>query len=232
MMADVRVVGMVRGREIARPARVSVEADALVLSWQDAAPWQLAFDGLEGVHIGSTSVTLYLRDHDVLELTGDDALRPVALRLLDRACRMPELTRGLRHFGAVRGTAALQAAHDRWFAPLLAVRRAVVDVSDPSRQVALMDAAQLRDAVARAIEELAATAAPTDVAERRALEAALEDEAEPIFAALVRARVAQDAVLGGAEDTRLADWRRWIEEMRRVFAELDDAWIGVQEMLS
>jgi hypothetical protein len=232
MMADVRVVGMVRGREIARPARISVEEQALVLSWHHAAPWQLAFDGLEGVQIGATSVTLYLRDHDVLELTGDDALRPVALRVLDKACRMPELTRGLRHLGAVRGSAVLQAAHDRWFAPLLAARRAVADVSDPSRQIALMNAVALAEAMTRTIGELAATAAPGDAAERRALEAALEDEAEALFAALTRARLAGDAVTGGAEDTRLADWRRWVEAMRAVFAEADEAWLGVQDTLS
>jgi hypothetical protein len=232
MMADVRVLGMVRGREIARPARVSVEEQALVLSWQDAAPWQLAFDGLEGVQVGATSLTLYLRDHDVLELTGDDALRPVALRLLDKACRLPELTRGLRHLGAVRGSTTLRAAHDRWFAPLLAARRAVADVSDPSRQVALMDAAKLIDAMSRVIDEVAASAAPSDAAERRALEAALEEEAEALFAALTRARIAADAVIGGAEDTRLADWRRWVETMRVVFAEADEAWLGVQDTLS
>lgn len=232
MIADVRVVGMVRGREIARAARVSVEEQALVLSWQDAAPWQLAFDGFEGVQVSATSVTLYLRDHDVLELTGDEALRPVALRLLDKACRMPELTRGLRHLGAVRGNAAQQAAHDRWFAPLLAARRAVADVSDPARQVTLMDAASLAEAMTRAIDEIAATAAPSEPAERRALEAAIEEEAEALFAALTRARLAADAVRGGAEDTRLADWRRWVEAMRAVFAEADEAWLGVQDTLS
>lgn len=232
MMADVRVVGMVRGREITRPARVSVEEQALVLAWHDAAPWQLAFDGLEGVQVSPTAVTLYLRDHDVLELTGDDALRPVALRLLDKASRMPELTRGLRHLGAVRGTATLQAAHDRWFAPLLAARRAVADVSDPARQVALMDAAKLSEAMSRVINEIAATAAPSDAAERRALEAALEEEAEALFTALTRARIAADAMSGGAEDTRLADWRRWVEAMRTVFAEADEAWLGVQDTLA
>ena len=232
MMADVRVVGMVRGREITRPARVSVEEQALVLAWHDAAPWQLAFDGLEGVQVSASVVTLYLRDHDVLELTGDDALRPVALRLLDKACRMPELTRGLRHLGAVRGSATLQAAHDRWFAPLLAARRAVADVSDPARQVALMDAAKLSEAMSRVIDEIAATAAPADAAERRALEAALEEEAEALFAALTRARLAADAMSGGAEDTRLADWRRWVEAMHTVFAEADEAWLGVQDALA
>lgn len=232
MIADVRVTGMVRGKEISRTARFSVEEQAVHLAWQDAAPWELAFDGLDGVQVGPTSVTLYLRDHDVLELTGDDSLRPVALRLIDKACRMPELTRGLRHLGAVRGSATMQAAHDRWFAPLLAARRAVADVTDPTRQVALMDAAKLTDEFARAIDELAAQAAPSDAAERRALEAAMEDETDSVFSALARMRIAGDSVVHGAEDTRLSDWRRWVSTVRLMFAETDDAWLGIAETLS
>jgi hypothetical protein len=232
MMAEVHVVGMVRGREIAGAARFSVEAQYVQLAWLNAAPWQVSFDGIDGAQVGATSITLYLRDHDVLELTGDDALRPAGLKLLDAVCRMPELTRGLRSLGAVRGTDALQATHDRWFAPLLAARRAVADVSDPTRQAALLDGRALLRDLERAISEIAATRAPGSPAEQRALEAAMEDEAEPLFAALTRMAVAGDVVRAGAEDTRFADWRRWVDVARRVFAESDDAWVGIADVLN
>jgi hypothetical protein len=39
--AQAHVVGMVRGREIDRVARVFLDGDALVLAWQDATPWRL-----------------------------------------------------------------------------------------------------------------------------------------------------------------------------------------------
>lgn len=232
MTALVQVVGMVRGREIAREARFSVEETHVQLAWSDAAPWLVAFDGIDGAVAGATSLTLYLRDHDVLELSGDDALRPVALRLLEKASRMPELTRGLRHLGAVRGSPALQTAHDRWFAPFLTARRAVADVSDPTRQVTLLDGRALLDASERAISEIAAASAPGSAAEQRALEAAMEDEAEPLFGLLTQLAVAGDAVSGGADDTRFADWRRWTDVARRVYAAADEAWEGIADVLS
>jgi hypothetical protein len=226
--ADVRVVGMVRGRDIAREARFSVEEQAVVLAWRDAAPWRLGFDGIDGLQAGPTSLTLYLQDHDVLELTGNEELRPVSLRLLDKATRMPELTRGLRGLGAMRLSDAHQRAHDRWFAPLLQVRRAVQHVSDPLRQVALMEGTALAVEMERAIAEIAATLAPGDAAEQRAIEAALEDEAEPLFRALSRLAIAGESLRGGEMDTRLADWRRWVGEARKVFAEADEAWRGFE----
>lgn len=231
MIADVRVVGIVRGREIDRPARFSVEEGEVLLAWLDATPWRLAFDGIDGMASGATSLTLYLRDHDVLEITGDDTLRPVALRLTDRACRMPELTRGLRGFGAVRADRKKQGAHDRWFAPLLAARRAVQEVSDPTRQVALMDGHTLADEMLRAISAIAATHAPDDAAEQRALEAAMEDEAAALFAALRTMAIAGDAVRVGASDSRFADWRRWVDTVRTMYGEGDEAWAGVSELL-
>lgn len=228
---SVRVVGIVRGREIDAQALATLDDATLVLSWPQAAAWRLALTGVEGIAVGAQSLTAYLRDHDVLELTGDDALRPLALALIDRACRLPELTRGLRGFGAVGTAAPLHAAHDRWFAPLLAARRAVHGVSDPIRQVALMDGTALAEAMRRHIAEIAALQVPGDAAEQRALEAAMEDEAAPFFAALTRLALAGDVVRGGDVDTRLADWRRWVDAAQRVYAEADEGWRAIEELL-
>lgn len=242
----VRVQGIVRGREIDAPATVTLDLDAIVLNWHDAAAWRLALDGIDGLAAGTSSLTVYLRDHDVLELTGDDALRPFALAVLDQACVMPELTRGLRSFGAVHrgegrptalvtadgGGSPLQRAHDAWFAPLLAARKAVHGVSDPARQVQLMDGGALTDAMTEAAARIAATLAPGDAAEQRALEAAIEDEAAAMFAALQQLRVAGETVRTSDMDTRLADWRRWVEAARTVFAEADEAWTAVAEIVA
>ena len=161
----------------------------------------------------------------LLELSGDDQLRALGLQLLDRACAMPELTRGLKSLGASRGMPV--AAHDRWFAPLLAARRSVEGVSDPARQVLLLDPATLTKDIERAIAEIAATTAPGDPAEQRAVEAALEEEAATVFRAIESMGLAGDAVRGGALDTRIADWRQWVETVRGVFAAADDAWAGI-----
>lgn len=230
----VRVVGIVRGREINAAATLTLDHDAVMLSWPDAAAWRLDLDGLEGVNAGPSTLTLYLRDHDVLELSGSDGLRPFAMTMIERACRMPELTRGLRELGAVRrtdvrreGPSPLHIAHDLWFAPLLEARRAVQGVSDPARQVMLMDGAALTTAMTTASAKIAATLSPNDAAEQRALDAAIEDEAAPMFGALERMRLAGDAVRSGASDTQLADWRRWVATARDVFAAADEAWAGI-----
>ncbi|QJR36157.1 hypothetical protein [Gemmatimonas groenlandica] len=223
--AQARVVGIVRGREIDTSASVTIDQETLVLAWQNATPWRLSLSGIEGIAGGPSSLTVYLVSNDVLELSGDDQLRPLGLQLLDRACAMPELTRGLKSLGSSRGTPI--AAHDRWFAPFLAARRSVEGVSDPARQVMLLDAAALTKEIERAIAEIAATKAPGDAAEQRAVEAAIEEEAAPVFAAIEIMGLAGDALRGGALDTRIADWRRWVETVRGVFAAADDAWTGI-----
>ncbi len=220
--AAVRVMGIVRGREINAPADVSLDRDCIVLTWASATPWRLSLEGLDGVAHGPAQLTLYLSTGDVLELSGDDALRTVGLQLMGRACSMPELTRGLRAFGSLRGTPG--AAHDAWFAPLLAARRAVEGVSDAKRQMTLIDAGQLARSMERAMQELAALTAPGDTARQRAIEAALEEESEGMFLAFARLALAADALSGSASDTLFVDWRRWVGALRDVFAAADEAW--------
>jgi hypothetical protein len=234
----VQVVGIVRGREINATAVVTLDSDAVVLSWPQAAAWRLELDGIEGVGTTATVLTIYLRDHDVLELSGSDAVRHMGVAIIDRACRMPELTRGLRELGAVRrtdvratGRSPLHTAHDLWFAPLLSARMAVHGVSDPSRQVMLMDGAALTAAMTEASAQIASALSPGDAAEQRAVEAAIEDEAAPMFAALERLRLAGETVRTGATDTRIADWRRWVVAARDVFTGADEAWGQIAEIV-
>lgn len=244
MNTMVRVVGIVRGREIDAPAEVTLDHDAVVLSWADAAAWRLDLDGIEGVGAGANSLTIYLRDHDVLELAGNESLRQLANAVTESACRVPELTRGLKSFAAVpRGgnrhtlvttdgaPSVMQTVHDMWFAPLLAARKAVHGVSDPQRQVALMDGAVLTDTMTEVAARIAATLAPESTAEQRAIEAAIEDEAASMFAALQQMRLAGEAVRVGDSDTRFADWRLWVTAAFAVFAGADDAWGAIAEMV-
>lgn len=234
----VRVVGIVRGREVDAMATVTLDHGAVVLDWPDAAAWRIAFDGIDGVRATEQSATLYLRDHDVLELTGSDALRPFVLALRDATCRIPELTRGLRHFGAVsrragaEAASGLQGVHDHWFAPLLAARKAVHGVSDPVRQVSLLDGAALAAAMLEAAARMAALLAPDSPAEQRAVEAAIEDEGADLFAALQRLRLAGETVRTGEADTCFADWRRWVAAATDVFARADDAWSAIAETVA
>lgn len=217
-----RVIGIVRGRELDAHATVALADHAVVLSWDNAAPWQIALDGLDGVMPRQNQMTLYLTSGDVLELTENDSLRQLASNILDRACTVPELTRGLRALGSLRGTPG--PAHDRWFAPLLAARRAVAGISDAERQVALIDAAHIAGHLRRVMTEIAKEIAPTHPAMQRAIEAALHEETEPTFEALERLALAADVLRTSALDTRLVDWRRWMNALREVFVAADQCW--------
>ena len=48
-----------------------------------------------------------------------------------------------------------------------------------------------------------------------------------MFTAIESMGLAGDALRGGALDTRITDWRRWVETVRGVFAAADDAWTGI-----
>lgn len=225
-----RVMGIVRGREIDARASLELEGNALLINWSNAAPWRLELDGVDGASTGPARLSLYLSSGDVLELTGDDSLRAFGAQLLDRACVIPELTRGLRALGSLRGLPG--ASHDAWFAPLLSARRAVEGVSDPLRQLELLHAPRLAETMTKVISALAAIQAPVDAPAQRAIEAVLEEEAAPLFIALQRMAFAADTLRGSALDTRLADWRAWIETVRLVFVAADECWGRCAQTLS
>lgn len=228
LTVQAHIVGIVRGREIDSEATLELDEESIGIVWSRATPWRLALDGIDGLHVGggdgAVQLTLYLSSGDVLELTGDDRVRAFGAAVVERACVVPELTRGLRALGSRRG--ALGASHDAWFAPLLAARRAIEGVSDPLRQVELLNAERLRENMMSMIAELAAIRAPADAAMRRAIEAVLEEECEPMFEAIDHLAVAADALRGGGLDTRLLDWRRWMGVVREVFEAVDEGWGG------
>lgn len=224
------VVGIVRGREIDAEATLELDAGSVVIVWTRATPWRLALGGIDGIAVSSTSpeqvhLTLYLASGDVLDLAGDDRLRTFGAQLLAQACTIPELTRALRALGSRRGLPG--TSHDAWFAPLLSARRSLEGVTDPLRQVAMLDAPQLSQTMATVITQLAVIQAPTDAAAQRAIEAILEEAAEPMFEAIERMAIAADALRGGALDTRLADWRRWMDSVRAVFVATDESWRAI-----
>lgn len=234
----VHVVGIVRGREVDAMGVTVLESDELVISWPPAAPWRLALEGMDGMAVGETSLTLYLLDHDVLELSGEGSLRALGAALTEAACKVPEVMRGGRSSSLSlqhSENPELRQAHDRWLAPLLSARRALQGISDPERQVALFDGTRLADEMQRCLAEIAAVAAPgagvQQQARQRALGAALEDEAEGLFRALDRVALAGNVLSGGATDTRFADWRQWIDAVQQAYGAADEAWQGVRELL-
>lgn len=225
----VRVEGNVGGQRIDRGAEVEIADDALVFSWHQAAPWRVSLDGIDGVDAKARECTLYLANGGSLTLTGSEAVRALAAEISARTCVVPELTRGLRTFGSLRG--APGAVHDAWFAPLLAARRAVEGECNIERQLAVMDAPRIAQAMHDAMTQIAVIAAPGDAATQRAVEAAIEEEAEGMFGMLAGLSAAAERLAGARPETRIADWRRWVRALGDVYTAADEAWGRVQKEL-
>ncbi len=220
---NARVVGLWRGTEVDTAATLRAEAQALLFERESAPSMRLQLSALDGWQLSVSQVVLYLHNGDVLDVALlSDSARATVRTALDAACSMPELTRSLRALGSAAGEN--EAPHDRWFAPLLGLRRALVGVSDPLRQVALFDADALGAELTRALLELAAQRTGGDAARARALEAVFEEETELVRVALARAALAASALEGSAPDSRLADWRRWVDALRELYEKADNAW--------
>ena len=73
--------------------------------------------------------------------------------------------------------------------------------------------------------------APEGGAHRRALEAALEEEAEPLLAAIQRLGELAERVKASPVDTRLMEWRCWVDQLRTVFAIADERWMWCARVL-
>lgn len=227
--ATVRVVGLRRGREIEAELPMQLAAQALRFG-NEPTELVVPLAEIDGWQDAGGRVTLYLVGGDVLDVSIDtDEARRLMRATLDAACAPPELARSLRAFGDVRE--GDHASHDRWFGPMLRARVAIEGVSDPLRQCALLDADRIGAEVERAIEELAAVRTGGDPSRTRALAAGIEEETEAVREALARVALAAATLQGSAPDSRLADWRLWIETVRSLFRALDDAWPAVARVL-
>lgn len=229
--AVAHVVGLHRGREVNAHLRLRLEDGGLAFADESRGHrFRVPFEVIDGWQDASGHVALYLRDGDVLDVTtSDDATRALLRAVRDNAVRPPEFARSLRAFGAVE--ASDQAAHDRWFGPLLRARRAIEGVTDPLRQAALFDADMLRTEFARSLAELAAQRTGGAGPAARALEAMLEEETATVSEALARLALAANTLQGSAADSRLADWRVWLDAVRLLFRAVDDAWPAVARIL-
>ncbi len=88
----------------------------------------------------------------------------------------------MRGLGSRRGTVG--ADHDRFFAELLAARRAAEGFAEPESRLAAFDSQRLSQALTTLLGELAAERYPESGPDRRALEAELLEHAERVYAAL------------------------------------------------
>lgn len=208
---------------------------ALVVSRAGCEPWRRdgAWDEVQELEReGTRGITLSLARGDRVRLAfGTEAEATATAReLTARCCTLPELTRAMRALGA-RRTAAAGADRDadRFFAPLLEARRrasmAPAGTDDAAEALEAFRGARLAAALEKTAAEYAAEAHAQHPSARRALEARLGDELEPLLAALVALDEAAEALHRRAgEPPRVGAWRAWVARLRIVFERADEAW--------
>ena len=224
----VRVRGTIRNTALDSDGTVRLIDDVLSIVVQDRE-YKARFDRIDGIVWDASTLTLHV-GRDAVELSGHPGLQPLGAQILETALALPEFTRTMRGLGSRRGTVG--ADHDRFFAQLLAARRAVQDFAEPESRLAAFDARRLSQALTTLLGELASERYPESGPDRRALEAELLDHAERMFATLEALGEAADQVRASTAASRLAQWRHWTSSAQRLFEEADRCWFAIMPALS
>src|SRR5262245_55766432 len=218
-----RILGTVRGGVIDADGAVRLYDDTISILLEEREH-AIRIDRLDGVVWETPTLRLHI-GRDVLELTGHPGLQPLGNQILAAALSLPEFTRTMRSLGSRRGDIGME--HDRFFAGLLAARRAAEGFVEPESRLAAFDPRRLSQGFTTLLGELAAERYPESAPDRRALEAELLEHAERIITALDALGEAADQVRSSASTTRLAQWRTWTRAAQRVFDEADRCWMAV-----
>ena len=224
----VRVRGTLRGAPIDADGAVRLMDDAVSILTEEREV-STRVDRIDGV-VWETPVLRLHMGRDAVELSGHMGLQPLGAQIVATALVLPEFTRTMRGLGTRRGH--LGTDHDRFFAGLLAARRAAEGFVEPESRLAAFDSRRLSQALTTLLGELAAERYPESAPDRRALEAELMEHAERVQAALSALGEAADEVRASASAARLARWRAWTWAAQRVFEEADRCWIAVLPALT
>jgi hypothetical protein len=222
-----------RGTWALRPAHVVgtlvLEEHAATLAEESGAPYEIApYAAFTDATWAGETLTLYRHD-DILAISGSRELNRAWGVVVERACILPEMTRGLRSLGTSRGGhAQLQT---RFFGPLLHARRRLQEPDALEWRVTHFDARALSDRLAATIRELAMERFPESPPDRRALEAELGEALEPLAGNLEALADAAERIRSDPDGQRFVTWREWTRQMRRVFLEADRAWASMADSL-
>lgn len=149
--------------------------------------------------------------------------------LVERACPLPELTRGHRLLGSTRGGHVdLQA---KFIAPFLQARRRLEEEADLEARVATLDAKALRERLNTALKTIARDSYPSSHPDRRGLEAELEEAMAPFYEGLEAMETAAEHFRSAPESVRFMAWRNWVSTASHVFALADRGWASAARLL-
>lgn len=224
----VRVRGTLRGGPLDADASVRLFDDVLSIQVDDRE-YTIRVERVDGVVWEPPVLTLHVGSATT-ELTGHPGLQPLGSQITGSALALPEFTRTMRGLGTRRGH--LGCDHDRFFAGLLAARRAAEGFVEPESRLAAFDPRRLSQALTTLLTDLASERFPQSAPDRRALEAELQECAERMYAALDALGEAAEQVRVSPTASRLARWRGWTWAAHRVFEEADRCWIAMVPALA
>ena len=187
---------------------------------------------IDSARLSGNELELILRDGTRVMLVAAPEFREA---ILDQCRSLPELTRTLRAFGSSRartstpgGRSTDASEQQRFFAPLLEARRAAASV-EVTQSMRAFDVAALTAAMEQTLRQFAADHHDQPGPARRALEAELEEIAEPLFERLRALNASATGALAEADDLRL--WREWSLQLRMTFEAADRVWIALDAVL-
>ncbi len=225
----VSVAGLYRGRELSGDGSVAVRGTSVSITMTEGAGVVLRIDEIDGLRGNGSDLELFLDSGDVLQLSSASGMVRVTEDIVQTAIALPELTRSLRALGARRAKPG--ADHDRFFAPLLSARRRAQGCATVEECLRICDAAALRAELDRHLRDFARARYPRSGADRRSLEADLEDAAGRAFARLDELAVAGNAVRKSDDTARFVAWREWTSALRAVFESADSSWLAIRPAL-
>lgn len=225
----VAATGSWRGATVSGDVVLELAEDGAAIASADGARrLPLPLGTIEGVRFRNGELTLVFPD-GMIALAGEGRLAAAGRDIVARACVPGELTLALRSLGSHRrGADELQR---RWFEPLITARRKLDRAADPGAQAAALDARALLAAyhdLAHRIAERSAGQAPAD---KRALEAQIDDALAPLVAALEQLEAAAVALKTSAAEGAIVRWREWAALARAVFGAADRCWPNVARLV-
>jgi hypothetical protein len=234
-LTPVAVTAVRVGRKNLGGGRVVLDEDSinvLVRSATEEPPVRVGFESVDSVAVDGEELVLALRDGSRIVFASSGAAY-FASAVLTRCRALPELTRTLRAFGSRRHGKSRRdsspAEQQRFFAPLLEARRVARTAAVPADVIAAFDGVALSKSVHSTLREFAGERHSEQGPSRRALEAELEEIAEPLVAAMTSLAQAATDAKSSIDDLRL--WRVWTAQVRTMFEVADRVWASLDAAL-
>jgi hypothetical protein len=235
VLGPVPVTAVRVGRTSLGAGTVRLDEDTITVTVRTAAeehPVRISVDSINSIAMKGNELALSLRDGTHVTIESPSAGQ-FAKDVLIRCRAIPELTRALRTFGSRRGSRSRRESsaveQRRFFAPLLEARKLASAADAPTSTIAAFDGAALSQAFSTALREFAAERYAQPGPGRRALEAELDEIAEPLMTAITALVDAGNGARSAVDDLGL--WRAWASQLRSMFEIADRVWLALDAAL-